>query len=61
MAYFKYIPYLFLLITLLFIIEAVSKYNEGSDPLPYILLAVCGVAMFFVRRNSYKRYQEPKK
>lgn len=60
MAYFKFIPYLFLIIAILFAVEAFNKYNEGGDPLPYIILAVCGIAMFFVRRNSYKRYQGPK-
>ena len=60
MAYFKYIPYLFLIVAVLFIIEAITRYNEGHDPLPYILLAIGGIAMFFIRRKSYKRYQGPK-
>jgi len=60
MAYFKYIPFIFLIIAALFIFEAINRYSQGHDPLPYILLAICGIAMFFIRRRSYKRYRGPK-
>jgi hypothetical protein len=61
MAYFKYLPYLFLVIAALFIFEAVSRYNRGEDPLPLSLLAVAAIAMFFIRRKSYKRFRGPGK
>lgn len=56
MAYFKFIPYLFLIVAAVFTYDAVSRYNEGNDPLPSIILALAGVAMFFIRRRSYSRY-----
>lgn len=56
MAYFKFIPYLFLVVAAVFAYDAVSRYNDGADPLPSIILAFAGVAMFFIRRKSYKRY-----
>jgi len=60
MSYFKYIPYLFLIVAILFIVEAITRYNEGHDPLPHVILAVCAIAMFFIRRRSHKRFQGPK-
>jgi hypothetical protein len=56
MAYFKYLPYLFLIVAVLFTLDAVSRHNEGKDPIPSIILAVAAVAMFFIRRKSYGRY-----
>jgi hypothetical protein len=62
MAYFKYFPYLFLIIAVLFIVEAISRYNSNEGGFwPLILLAVGAIAMFFIRRHSYKRYNNPKK
>ncbi len=60
MAYFKYIPYLFLILSVFFAWESVSKYSEGGDGLPQLLLAVAGVVYFFIRRKMYSRYN-PKK
>lgn len=56
MAYFKFIPYLFLIVAVFFIYDAISDYLEGGDPIPSGLLALAGVAMFFIRRKSYSRY-----
>ncbi len=56
MAYFKYIPYLFLLVTAIFIYDAIARYTEGRDFIPSILLALGALAMFFIRRRSYRRY-----
>lgn len=55
--YFKYMPYLFLIVAVLFVVEGISKYNEGADVLPYIILAVAAVGFFFIRRKSYKRFE----
>lgn len=59
--YFKYIPYIFLLMSAAFLFDAVSKYNEGKDPFPSILFVLAGIIMFFVRKRSYSRFNEPKK
>jgi MYXO-CTERM domain-containing protein len=56
MAYFKYVPYFFLLVAAIFVYDAVMRYTDGADPLPSVLLALAAVAMFFIRRRSYKRY-----
>lgn len=56
MAYFKYIPYVFLLIAIMFTVDGIMRYNEGGDGLPQLLLAGAGVAFFFIRRKSYSRY-----
>ncbi|KOS07702.1 hypothetical protein AM493_17870 [Flavobacterium akiainvivens] len=59
MLYFKYLPYAFLGVAIIFIIDAITRYAEGADYIPSALLAVAAVAMFFIRRKSYKRYTNP--
>ncbi|MFP9099533.1 hypothetical protein ACLI09_10800 [Flavobacterium sp. RHBU_24] len=61
MVYTKYIPYLFLIIALVFGYTSVERYREGGDGLPHLLLSVCAVGYFFVKRYMYKqRYNNPK-
>jgi hypothetical protein len=56
MAYFKYIPYLFLVFALLFLVDAISKYNAGEDATISFLFVGVGIFMFFFRRWSYKKF-----
>lgn len=60
MAYFKYIPYLFLIVALVFAGLAIQRYSEGGDGFPHLLLSACSVGYFFIRRYLYKRYNNPK-
>lgn len=59
MLYFKYMPYLFLVVALFFAYDAYSRYTEGRDPFPSILFVVGAVVMFFIRKKSYKRFDKP--
>ena len=61
MAYFKYIPYLFLIVALVFVGMSIKTYSEGGDGFPNLILAVSAIGYFFVRRYFHKqRYNNPK-
>ncbi len=59
MLYFKYMPYLFLVVAAFFAYDAYARYTEGRDPFASMLFVVGAVLMFFIRRKSYKRFQKP--
>lgn len=59
MLYFKYMPYLFLVVALFFAYDAYSRYAEGRDPFPSILFVVGAIVMFFIRKKSYKCFEKP--
>ncbi|PZR10563.1 MAG: hypothetical protein DI539_21120 [Flavobacterium psychrophilum] len=61
MAYFKIIPYLFLIFAGMFLYEAITRLMNGEDPLVFFLFAGVAVFMFFFRRNSYKKFDNGKK
>lgn len=60
-AYFKFMPYLFLVFAALFLYEAVTKLMAGEDSVVFFLFAGVAVFMFFFRRNSYKKFDNSKR
>ena len=58
MGYFKLIPYLFLVVAALFLIDAVVRLNNGEDPVISFIFTAAAIFMFFFRRRSYKRYTD---
>lgn len=59
MLYFKYMPYLFLVVAAFFAYDAYTRYAEGRDPFASILFVAGAILMFFIRRKSYRRFQKP--
>lgn len=59
--YVKYAPFFYLIVAVLFVIDAVSKYNSGEVYWISLLLAGIGVFMFIFKRNFAKRYEAQNK
>jgi len=58
MSYFKYTPFLYLILAVFFIYDAVSKWNdESASPLLSLFIAGMAVFMFFFRRRFAKKMQ----
>lgn len=60
-AYFKIMPYLFLVFGALFLVDAIMKLKDGGDPLISFVFTGVAMFMFFFRRNSYKKFDNSKK
>ena len=56
MNYLKYTPYLYLIVAIAFVYDAISKWNV-PDATPFISVAFAAVCvfMFFFRRNFAKK------
>lgn len=54
--YFKIVPYLFLLLGIFALADAIMRINEGRDPIISFAFAALAVFMFFLRRKQYRRY-----
>lgn len=49
-------PYLFLVIAALFLIEAITKLNNGEDSVLYFLFTGAAIFMFFFKRYQYRKF-----
>ncbi|KDN54800.1 hypothetical protein [Flavobacterium seoulense] len=59
MTFFKYTPYVYLLLAGFFIYEAVVKWNDPeATPMLSLLMAGLGIFMFFFRRRFVKKMQD---
>lgn len=58
MGYFKLIPYVFLLIAIIFTIDSVIRLRNGEDALITILFAAGAVFMFFFKRYQYRNFNK---
>lgn len=62
MSYLKYTPFLYLIFAVVFIYDAISKWNdESATPLLSLLIAGLAVFMFFFRRRFAKKMQDRNK
>jgi c-di-AMP phosphodiesterase-like protein len=61
MGYFKLIPYVFLLIAVVFLIDAITRLNNGEDPIISFLFTAVAIFMFFFRRHHYKKFDSNSK
>ena len=60
MTYFKYIPYLFLVVAILFLVDGIQKLQEGKNAMLSFIFTGIGIFMFFFRRWSYNKYYKRK-
>ena len=61
MSYLKYTPYVYLILTVFFIYEAIVKWNDvNATPVLSLLFAGLGVFMFFFRRRFAKKMEDRK-
>lgn len=61
MSYLKYTPYVYLILTVFFIYEAIVKWNdENASPVLSLLFAGLGGFMFFFRRRFAKKMEDRK-
>ncbi len=61
MNYHKYFQFIYLIIAVLFIGDAISKYRNKEVYWTSLLLAGCGIFMFFFKRNFAKKFDNYKK
>ena len=59
--YIKYFQYFYLLIAILFIYDAVSKFLNSESYWVSILLAAIAIFMFYFKRKFAKKYEEQTK
>lgn len=61
MSYLKYTPYVYLILTVFFIYDAIVKWNDvNATPVLSLLFAALGVFMFFFRRRFAKKMEDRK-
>lgn len=59
--YIKYAQYFYLGVAILFVIDAVSKYQNGEVYWINLLLACIGIFMFMFKRNFAKKFESRNK
>ena len=55
--YIKYAQYFYLGVAILFVIDAISKYQNGEVYWVNLLLAGIGIFMFMFKRNFAKKFE----
>ncbi|WP_140486079.1 DUF6526 family protein [Flavobacterium sp. GSA192] len=59
MSFFKYTPYVYLILAAFFIYDAIEKWNVAdATPVLSLLMAGLGIFMFFFRRRFAKKMQD---
>lgn len=61
MGYFKLIPYLFLVFAVIFFIDAITRLNDGENPVLSFLFTGVAIFMFFFRKRQYKKFENRNK
>lgn len=60
-SYIKYFQYFYLLIAILFLVDAFMKFQKGEVFWISLLLAGCAVFMFIFKRRFAQRYEDRNK
>lgn len=60
-SYIKYFQYFYLIIAILFLVDAFNKYQKGEVFWINLLLASCAIFMFYFKRRFAKRYEDRNK
>lgn len=60
MNYLNITKYIYLVVGLIMIYDAVSKWNQGKDYVLSAVLAALAIFMYFFRRNFGRRFEERK-
>lgn len=60
MNYLNITKYIYLVVGLIMIYDAISKWNQGEDYVLSAVLAVLAIFMYFFRRNFGKRFEDRK-
>lgn len=60
MNYLNITKYIYLVVGLIMIYDAVTKWNQGEDYTLSLVLAALAIFMFFFRRNFGKRFEDRK-
>lgn len=60
MNYLNITKYIYLVVGLIMIYDAISKWNKGEDYVLSAVLAALAIFMYFFRRNFGKRFEERK-
>jgi hypothetical protein len=59
MSYLKYTPYVYLILAVFFVYDAIVKWNNPTEtPVLSLLIAGLGVFMFFFRRRFAKKMHD---
>ena len=60
MNYLNITKYIYLVVGLFMIYDAISKWNKGEDYVLSVVLAALAIFMYFFRRNFGKRFEDRK-
>ncbi len=61
MNYLKFTQYAYLMIAIIFIYEAFTKYQQGENYVIQLMIVAVSIFMFFFRRNFGKKFEERNK